>query len=236
MPLISTHIFGFNITCFNSLDQLANYSIQTPAIYVSLNAEALYHESHELSHIVNNNVGYCDGIGAVFAVNFLSKQKTRKTPGCELWLSVLSQLKEEKIALIGAQSSVLEAVVKKINTNYPDLKIVYKSDGFFQDTGKVINDVAQESPKYVFVALGQPVQERLCMELQKSLPNTAFFPIGGSFDVYAGKVERAPDWLIKLHLEWLYRLVKDPKRWRRQLVLPMFLMKTMLAKLKPKAS
>ncbi|WP_158089092.1 WecB/TagA/CpsF family glycosyltransferase [Cognaticolwellia mytili] len=232
MPPISTQLFGFNITSFSSLQQLTDYCLENPAIYVSLNAEALYHESKELTDVVNKNIGYCDGIGAVFAVNLLNRQKIRKTPGCELWLSVLNKLKSEKIALIGAEYSTLEIVKKNIGADYPNVDIAYSHDGFFQNKEKVLNEIVQAHPKFVFVALGQPKQEQLCMELQRHLPDATFFPIGGSFDVYAGKVNRAPKWLIKLHLEWLYRLIKDPKRWRRQLVLPMFLFKTITHKLK----
>lgn len=223
MKLVYENLFGLNIVVCDSVDTLSTFSMNNPGIYVSANAEAIYKQDSDFLRIINNNYGYADGVGAVISSHINGNGGLVKIPGCELWLSVLSKLSYSKVAFIGGDENTIEELIIKIKTEFPSLDIVFYNNGFFKNEELVLSALKELEPQFVFVGMGQPKQEIFCEKAQKLLPEARYFPVGGSFDLYVGKVDRAPIWMIKLSCEWLYRLYKDPSRWRRQLVLPMFL-------------
>ncbi|GAB1055857.1 MAG: WecB/TagA/CpsF family glycosyltransferase [Shewanella algae] len=230
MNLQYEYLFGFRVGAFKSIDSLANFSTKSPGIYISVNAESLYQENSDFLRLVNANYGYSDGIGAVISSHINGTGQLVKLPGCELWLSVLGKVPSAKVAFVGGDEVVINLLVSKISAQFPLLDIVYYRNGFFDDESAVISSLSECKPEYLFVGMGQPKQELFCEAVQCVLPNVKFFPIGGSFDLYVGKVNRAPSFMIKFGLEWLYRLYLEPGRWRRQLVLPKFLLKCLLSK------
>ena len=119
------------------------------------------------------------------------------------------------LALVGAKPNVIKLACENLKKEFADLNIVYSHDGYFTDKEKIIEDLKYSCPKILLVALGAPKQEELIYELKSILPSTLMIGIGGSFDVWAGTVKRAPKIWQKLGLEWLYRTIKQPERFRR---------------------
>ena len=119
------------------------------------------------------------------------------------------------IALVGAKQEVLETACENLLKDFPDLNLVYSHNGYFENSEEIINELKDKCPKLLLVALGAPKQEEFIYQAKKILPSTVMIGVGGSFDVWAGNVKRAPKIWQKLGLEWLYRTVKQPERFKR---------------------
>ncbi len=199
-----------------------------------MNAEKILHADEATRKIINENIGYADGIGAVMALKKKGIQSPVKIPGCELWHDIVrSKHTESSFYLVGGKQAVIEKTVAQLKTEFPDINILGYRNGYIKtDTEKqaLIKDIATKKPDVVFVAMGSPKQELLMQEMQQQ--HTAVYQgLGGSFDVYTGHVHRAPQWWIKNNLEWAYRLVKQPKRIFRQYVYLEFFIKLKLNRL-----
>ncbi len=193
-------------------------------ILVAVNAEKIIQENMKLKDIINENIGYPDGIGAVIALKEKGKRSI-KIPGSEFWLDIIERYQDEKsFYLIGSTSKVIEQTVKKLKINYPNIKILGYRDGFISEEEKeqLKETLLELKPDVVYVAQGTPRQEFLMDELIKLHP-ALYMGLGGSFDIYAGDKKRAPKIFLRLNLEWLYRLIKEPTRIGRQLALIRFL-------------
>lgn len=166
-----------------------------------------------------------DGIGVIKGAKILGKPLKERVTGYDL-LSELLKIANEfcySIYFLGAKNEVIKAVVKKINIEYPAIKIVGSHDGYFHDTKQMQEEVIMAKPQLVFAALGAPKQEEFLLSIQSALPDSFLMGVGGSFDVLSGMSKRAPKFMQQAHLEWFYRLLKEPTRWRRMLVLPKFI-------------
>ena len=128
-----------------------------------------------------------------------------------------------KVYLLGASPESNQGAYETLLANNPGLKIVGRHDGYFDDSGKVIEDVNRSEADILFVAMGSPKQEQWIAENREAINASFCMGVGGTFDVVSGKVKWAPAICRKTGTEWLYRLVSEPKRWRRQLALPKFL-------------
>lgn len=192
-------------------------------ILIAINAEKILKEDPRLHCIINENIGYADGFGAVMAL----KQKgldALKIPGAEFWLNIIGRFyKEKSFYLLGGSQEVIEKTITKLNGEYPTINIVGYRNGFFNEgeKDKLIQEVKFKRPDIVFVAQGSPRQEYLMDELIRK-HSALYMGLGGSFDVYCGFKHRAPKIFLKLNLEWLYRLLKEPTRIKRQLALIKF--------------
>ena len=201
-------------------------------ILIAMNAEKILKKDLKLREIINNNMGYPDGVGAVMAL----KQKgvdAVKIPGSEFWLDIINRYQNEKsFYLMGSTQEVIQSTVKKLREEYPNINILGYRDGFLSEKSKEeLKKTFQElKPDVVFVAQGTPRQEFLMEELIKIHP-ALYMGLGGSFDIYGGDKKRAPKLFLDLHLEWLYRLLKEPTRFGRQLILVKFLVLLKLKKL-----
>jgi UDP-N-acetyl-D-mannosaminouronate:lipid I N-acetyl-D-mannosaminouronosyltransferase len=199
---------------------LSNYK----GILVAMNAEKILKSDDKLKEIVNKNLGYTDGVGAVWALRKKGLDAC-KIPGAELWLEIIKQNYQSKtFYLIGATSNVIESTVNKLKSEYRGIQIIGHRDGYLteSDRQKVLFDLKSLKPDVVFVAMGSPEQEFFMHELLKH-HKALYMGLGGSFDVYTGNVERAPVSWINLNLEWAYRLFRQPKRITRQIHLVRFL-------------
>jgi N-acetylglucosaminyldiphosphoundecaprenol N-acetyl-beta-D-mannosaminyltransferase len=105
------------------------------------------------------------------------------------------------------------------------LNIIGIQDGYFEDIKLVLEDIKEKAPDILFVAMGSPKQEYWIRDNMKELKVPLFMGVGGSFDVTCGNIKRAPNWMCKMGLEWLYRLIKEPWRITRMIELPKFLIK-----------
>jgi N-acetylglucosaminyldiphosphoundecaprenol N-acetyl-beta-D-mannosaminyltransferase len=168
-----------------------------------------------------------DGIGIVWACRKAGYKVSERVTGIDLMLSLAGRAAAEnwRVYLLGAAPGVAEEAGVRLGQNYPGLQVVGTHHGYFnegEEAARVAEIVRKASPQLIFVALGAPKQEQWIDCYLEQTGASAAVGVGGSFDVIAGKVQRAPLWLQRLHLEWLARLLREPSRWRRQLVLPKF--------------
>ena len=212
---------GVLVHPFASADELMEYVDGHKGILVAINAEKILHATDETRSIINRNIGYCDGAGAVRAMKQKGYKNASKIAGCELWLKIIARYENEKtFYLVGAKPEVIAATEKKLREEFPNIRIVGCRDGYIrseQDKMLLIDDISLKRPDVVFVAMGSPKQELLMEEMQCRHPNAIYQGLGGSFDVYTGNVERAPKWWVDHNMEFAYRLIKEPKRIKRQI-------------------
>ncbi len=226
---------GVNIHPFQSFNDLLEYVSGKKGILVAINAEKILHATDQTRNIINRNIGYCDGIGAVMALKKHGYKDVAKIPGCELWLKIIaSTYKDGKtFYLVGSKQEVIEATVAKLKEEFPGINIVNYRNGYInsdEEKQSLLDDIATKKPDVVFVAMGSPKQELLMEEMSERHP-AIYQGLGGSFDVYTGRVERAPKWWVDHNLEFAYRLIKQPSRIKRQIHLVKFLILLKLGKI-----
>ena len=166
-----------------------------------------------------------DGIGIIKGAAMLGTPLKEKTPGIEFAAHMMERMAGEGMSLylLGAKPGIAEQAAEKLSAQYPGLKIAGTHDGYFKEDGPVVEDIRQSGADCVFVCLGAPKQE---FWMAKNGPATGahlLCGLGGSLDVFAGTVERAPKFFCDHGLEWFYRLCKEPKRIGRMMKLPLFL-------------
>ncbi len=214
------NINGVEVYPFTSRMQLLDYVDAHHAILVAINAEKLMHATAQTRGIINSNIGYCDGMGAVMAMKQKGEKRACKIPGCELWLDIVERYHATKsFYLVGSKPEVIEQTVAKLKATYPDINIVGYRDGYLKgddDRSRLIEQIATLKPDVVFVAMGSPKQEILMSEMQQR-HSAIYQGLGGSFDVYTGHVQRAPKWWLDHNLEFAYRFLTHPGRFKRQL-------------------
>lgn len=211
---------GVEIYPFTSEDELLRYVDAHKGILVAINAEKILHATEQTRGIINRNIGYCDGAGAQMALKQKGYKEACKVPGCELWLKIVAWFYRQKtFYLVGGKPEVIEETVQKLRREYEGIRIVGYRDGYIrseEEKKQMIDDIVEKRPDVVFVAMGSPKQELLMEEIR--LRHQAVFQgLGGSFDVYTGRVQRAPKWWVEHNLEFAYRLIKQPKRIKRQI-------------------
>ena len=167
-----------------------------------------------------------DGAGVVLGAKILGTPLKGKVAGIEFGAEVCNLLAKRggRLFLLGGKPGIAEAAAENLLKKYPGLTICGTADGYFRDEALVVEQVNAANPDVVFVCLGAPKQERFMQGHMDELNATLMLGLGGSLDGYAGVVQRAPKWMIDLSLEWLYRLVKDPKRIGRMMRLPKFVL------------
>ena len=166
-----------------------------------------------------------DGIGVIKGAAMLGTPLKEKTPGIEFAGHLMERMAGEGLSLylLGAKPGVAEQAAENLRAQYPGRVIAGTHDGYFKGDGPVVEDIRQSGADVVFVCLGAPKQE---LWMEKNGPATGahlLCGLGGSLDVFAGVVERAPKFWSDHGLEWLYRLCKEPKRIGRMMKLPLFL-------------
>ena len=174
-----------------------------------------------------------DGVGVQLGLKILG-HNVKRIAGIEFARKIVKKNAADgkTIALIGAKPHVIEKAVENLKKEISGINIVYYHDGYFKDDIEILNQLQLKKPHLVLTALGAPKQEEFNYMAKKLLPESLFIGVGGSFDVWAGEVERAPEIYQKLWLEWLYRTVKEPKRFKRIFpTLPLFVLKVLKEKI-----
>ena len=174
-----------------------------------------------------------DGVGVQLGLKILG-HNVKRIAGIEFARKIIEKNAADgkTIALIGAKPHVIEKAVENLKKEISGINIVYYHDGYFKDDIEILNQLQLKKPHLVLTALGAPKQEEFNYKAKKLLPESLFIGVGGSFDVWAGEVERAPEIYQKLWLEWLYRTVKEPKRFKRIFpTLPLFVLKVLKEKI-----
>ncbi len=177
-----------------------------------------------------------DGIGVEIGLKILG-YNVRRIAGIEFSHRMIEECAKnsQSVALVGAKPQIVEKAKENLEKEISGLYITYAHDGYFSNDEEIINELKIRQPRLVLCALGSPKQEEFIIKAKQVLPNALFVGVGGSFDVWSGVVERAPEIYQKLGLEWLYRTVKEPKRFKRIFpTLPLFVLKVLREKFIPK--
>jgi N-acetylglucosaminyldiphosphoundecaprenol N-acetyl-beta-D-mannosaminyltransferase len=166
-----------------------------------------------------------DGIGVIYGAEILKRPLKGKLPGYDFAETLMSRMaaKEKSVFLFGSKPGVAELAAKNLAAKYPGLVIAGTADGYFKDDGPIIDAINASEPDFLIVGLGAPKQERWMASNRHKLSVGLMAGLGGALDGYAGTFQRAPLGWQKANLEWLYRLIKEPKRIKRQIRLPLFL-------------
>ncbi len=169
-----------------------------------------------------------DGIGVIFSAKLLGTPLKSRVPGIEFSAGMLAHMNKVggRVFLLGAKPGVAEQAAKNISKDFPNLTICGTHDGYFKDDAPVVQAIKEANADLLFVCLGAPRQEKFMAQHGPELGVKLAMGLGGSLDVYAGMVERAPEVWQKLNLEWAYRLAKEPKRIGRMAKLPLVLVKS----------
>ena len=166
-----------------------------------------------------------DGIGVVKGAKMLGTPLKARVPGIEFAAGLMERMAEEErsLYLLGAKPGVAETAGKKLAEKYPGLNIAGTHDGYFQEDAPVVEAIRASGADCVFVCLGAPKQELWMSRHGAATGARLLCGLGGSLDVFAGVVERAPKFWSDHGLEWFYRLCGDPRRAGRMMRLPLFL-------------
>lgn len=216
-------LLGFNVNEF-TFDEAVAFAKGHHGQVVTINPEMIeYATNHpDFADIIRQaELVIPDGIGVEIGLKILG-HNVRRIAGINFARRMLDEFKGQRIALVGAKPYVIERVVENLKAE--GIEISYYRDGYFKNDEDVLSEVVNANPQLLLVALGSPAQEEFIYKLKSKLPNTLMVGVGGSFDVWAGEVERAPEIYQKLGIEWLYRTVKEPKRFKRIFpTLPLFM-------------
>ena len=219
-----TKLRDIYVYAFSSKNELLEFIGDKKQILIAINAEKILNNNLRLHEIINKNIGYTDGIGAVMALKQKGLKAT-KIAGAEFWLNIIEKFQTERsFYLVGSSDLVINKTVNKLKQDFPSVKIVGYRDGYLKegDEKLLIQELKEKKPDVVFVAQGSPRQEYLMDRLLAEYP-ALYMGLGGSFDVYSGTKKRAPSFFINYRLEWFYRLLSEPTRIGRQLVLLKFI-------------
>lgn len=226
---------GVKVYPFSSAKQLLEFVDARKGLLVAVNAEKVMKATEETRGIINNNIGYADGAGVMVAMHKKGRPEAVRIAGADLWLEIVKEsYKEKTFYLIGGKQEVIDDTVAKLKMQFPEIKIVGYRNGYIktdEERKALIEDVAEKKPDVVFVAMGSPKQEFLMYDFMKVNP-AIYQGLGGSFDVYTGRVKRAPLWWQKHNVEFLYRFLKQPSRYKREYYRLKFLWWLMLGKFK----
>lgn len=174
-----------------------------------------------------------DGAGAVWAGRYLGHAVPERVAGFDLFnnLLALAAQKGYKSFFFGGAPGVAEAARAKAESLYPGVRIAGCHNGYFTEADEpaIVEAINASGAEMLFVALGAPKQEKWLLRYRKELQPRILMGIGGSFDVLAGKMERAPKWMQDASLEWAFRLYKQPSRFIRMLALPKFVLKVIFS-------
>ena len=218
-----------NITMEEALDAAkALLQGEHAARVVTPNAEIAYEALHDenMRTLLNSaELMLPDGAGVVLASKILKTPLKQKVAGVDFADGLLGVLETtgQSLYLLGSKPGVGELAAQKMTQKHPKLRIAGIADGYFQDEAPVIDKINASGADVLFVCLGAPKQEQFMARHQKALHVKLMAGLGGTLDSFAGTVKRAPKWMIRLNLEWLYRLIKEPKRFKRMLRLPKYL-------------
>ena len=227
-----------NITMEEAM-QAAQRLLEKPgtAYAVTPNAEIVYETLHDdaLREIVcKADLILPDGAGVVLASKMLGTPLKEKVAGIDFIEHLMKTLEhtDRSFYFLGSKPGVAEAAADKLHEKYPELTICGMADGYFKEDGPVIAAINEKKPDVLLVCLGSPKQEQFMWNHREELDVGLMVGLGGSLDGFAGNVKRAPKWMIRCNLEWLYRLIQEPKRIGRMMRLPKFLWRVALRRMK----
>lgn len=201
---------------------------QTKTFVVTANPEIVMYtyEDPQYKEIIHS-ADYVtpDGVGVILGAKILKTPLQERVTGFDTTIRLLELANEHswKVYLLGGKEDINEKAAHNIKEKYPNLSLVGHHHGYFQwEDAAIPREIKALEPDIVLVALGFPRQEKWIKEHYASFSKGIFIGVGGSIDVLSGEVKRAPEFWQKTKLEWFYRLIKQPSRWKRMMALPKF--------------
>lgn len=187
-------------------------------------------EDKEYKKLLSNKADLVlpDGAGTVWAGNYLGYSIPERVAGYDLYLRLLEEAAKKDIPVyfFGGKPGIAEEAAAEGKRRWPGLNVVGCRNGYFSadEETEILEKINRSGAAMLFAALGAPKQEKWLAKHREQLKSNLLMGIGGSFDVLAGKVQRAPKWMQDARLEWFFRLVKQPSRFGRMLALPKFVL------------
>jgi N-acetylglucosaminyldiphosphoundecaprenol N-acetyl-beta-D-mannosaminyltransferase len=216
---------GFNETVADLVSRIEK-GMRTHVVTANPEIVMLARQNPAFLSILNQAYVVPDGIGVVYAAKWMNLPIYERVTGIELLEAMMQAANQRnwKVYLLGAAPEVNRLTADKLAVRYPGAHIVGHRDGFFrpEEEREIVEEIAGLQPDLLFVALGAPKADHWISGHWEKLQVPLAMGVGGSFDVIAGKVKRAPKLWQRMHLEWLYRLLSQPSRWKRQLAIPRF--------------
>ncbi len=208
------------LTMKETVDAVEQYVLKkNPLHLMGVNADKINqcYEDEKIKKIVNESgIINADGASVVLASKFLGAPVPERVAGIDLMQNLLelSNKKGYSVFFFGAKEEILQDMLKAFKQRYPNLNVVGYRNGYFspEDEKKIQEDIKERKPDFVFVGITSPKKEYIIQSFMDNGINTVFMGVGGSFDVLSGHIKRAPLWMQKLNLEWLFRVVNEPKR------------------------
>ena len=238
MPKITIRGIDFDNVTMDEAVLLAKQALkenQRTAVFTP-NAEIaqLAAESTEIRDLLSRaDLLLPDGAGIVLASEILKTPLKEKVAGVDFGERILALAAQDgySVFFLGGKPGIAELAAQKKILTYPTLSVAGAKDGYFKKEGiendAVLREINESGAQILFVCLGAPTQERWIDENKDRLPSVKLLlGLGGSLDVYAGAVRRAPEFFIRARLEWLYRLLKEPRRIGRMMKLPKYILGT----------
>lgn len=224
-------LLGYKIFSDNKEELLKEIENKKRVNIISGNPEVLYNgiknEFLRNSFTKEDALIIPDGVGTLLAAKINGIDITEKIAGIEVMNMLLEEARDKnlKVFLLGAKEEILIKCKKKIKENYDRINIVGSNNGFFDldNCDDLIEKINESKADILFVAMGAPRQEVFIEKYKDKLCCKIFMGVGGSFDVFAGNVNRAPQFMINIGMEWLYRVAKEPWRIKRLGSIPKFL-------------
>lgn len=229
---------GLNIDSF-TFDEAVEYANNISGQVVTINPEMISNavKDPDFAEIINNaDLVIPDGIGVEIGLKILG-YNVKRIAGIEFSHRMIEECAKnnQSVALIGAKPEIVKKAKENLVKEFPSLYITYIHDGYFNEDDSILAELKIRQPRLVLCALGSPKQEEFILKAKSILPEALFVGVGGSFDVWSGEVKRAPEIYQKLGLEWLYRTIMEPKRFKRIFpTLPLFVLKVLRERFIPK--
>lgn len=229
-----------NVTLEEAVDRAMEFLTgEKPHLVVTPNAEIvqLAGKDPELARLIAGaDLVIPDGVGVVYASRILGRPLKGRVPGVDFAAALMDRMAAggQRLFLLGAKPGVAEEAAQKLAEAHPGLTVCGTHDGYFPEDGPVADAIRQSGADAVFVCLGAPKQEKWISKNGGATGAKLLIGLGGSLDVFAGRVERAPEKWQRLGLEWLYRTLKEPARLKRVVKLPLFLCSAVGARIKGK--
>lgn len=229
-----------NVTMEEALDRAEVLIAEGgPHLVVTPNAEIVQQANKDeefFKLIAEADLVIPDGVGVIYASKILGRPLKGRVPGVDFAAGLMERMAKNgrKLFLLGAKPGVAEEAAQKLTEKYPGLVVCGTHDGYFKEDGPVADAIKQAGADVVFVCLGAPKQEKWIKQNGAATGASLLIGLGGSLDVFAGRVERAPEVWQKVGMEWLYRGLKEPVRLKRIAKLPFFLCSAVGARIKGK--
>ncbi|HHV79227.1 MAG TPA: WecB/TagA/CpsF family glycosyltransferase [Firmicutes bacterium] len=213
---------GFDIVDLeNAVKAVTNMALSgEPHVVITANPEFVYslHHTPRLRELLDRaDMVVADGSGVVIASKLLGCPLPERVPGVDLVEGVLNTGQVSEVYLLGGKPGVAVEAGRNLQGRFPHVHLVGTHHGYFgiEEEATLIAEIAGSGAQLLLVGMGAPKQEMWLLEHKHELKVPVMIGVGGSLDVFAGRVKRAPGWAQRSHLEWLYRMVSEPKRFYR---------------------